>query len=86
MKVVLEELSKRFSAGVVAVDSINLEIEDGEFAVFLGPSGCGKTTTLRMIAGLERPDSGRIFIGDQLVNDVPPKHRRVAMVFQNFAM
>lgn len=85
MKVVLEELSKRFSGDVQAVDHIDLEIADGEFTVFLGPSGCGKTTTLRMIAGLERPDSGRIFIGDQLVNDVPPKHRRVAMVFQDFA-
>jgi multiple sugar transport system ATP-binding protein len=86
VKVVVEELSKQFAGNVQAVDHINLDIPDGEFTVFLGPSGCGKTTTLRMIAGLERPDGGRIFIGDQLVNDVPPKHRRVAMVFQNFAL
>lgn len=86
MKVVVEDLSKRFSGNVLAVDHVNLDIPDGEFAVFLGPSGCGKTTTLRMIAGLERPDSGRIFIGDQVVNHIPPKHRRVAMVFQNFAL
>jgi multiple sugar transport system ATP-binding protein len=69
-----------------AVKDVNLEVKDGEFLVLLGPSGCGKTTTLRMIAGLEKPTTGEIFIGDQLVNDLPPKDRDVAMVFQNYAL
>ena len=87
MKVVLKDLVKDFkSAETVAVNQINLEIEKGELAVLLGPSGCGKTTTLRMIAGLEQPDSGRITIAERDITDLAPKDRRVAMVFQNFSM
>jgi multiple sugar transport system ATP-binding protein len=87
MKVVLQDLVKKFPASdSIAVDHINLTIEDGELLVFLGPSGCGKTTTMRMIAGLETPDSGQIFIGERDVTYVAPKDRRVAMVFQNFSM
>jgi len=71
---------------VAAVSGFNLDIADGEFMVIVGPSGCGKTTTLRMIAGLERTTTGNIYIGDTLVNDVPPKDRDVAMVFQNYAL
>lgn len=81
----LEDLRKEYD-DVVAVNGASLEIEDGEFVVLVGPSGCGKSTTLRMIAGLESITSGRLMIGDQLVNDVPPKHRDVAMVFQNYAL
>src|SRR6201984_3035153 len=69
-----------------AVQGINLDIPDREFIVLVGPSGCGKSTTLRMIAGLEEATSGEIFIGDQLVNEVPPKDRDIAMVFQNYAL
>ncbi|AZQ77780.1 sn-glycerol-3-phosphate ABC transporter ATP-binding protein UgpC [Flaviflexus ciconiae] len=69
-----------------AVDSLNLEIEDGEFLVLVGPSGCGKSTSLRMLAGLEEVDQGRIFIGDKDVTDVTPKDRDIAMVFQNYAL
>lgn len=81
----LEDLRKEYD-DVVAVNGASLEIENGEFVVLVGPSGCGKSTTLRMIAGLESITSGRLLIGDQLVNDVPPKHRDVAMVFQNYAL
>ncbi|APD10222.1 MULTISPECIES: ABC transporter ATP-binding protein [Thermus] len=84
-KVKLEHVWKRFGK-VVAVKDFNLETEDGEFVVFVGPSGCGKTTTLRMIAGLEEVSEGKIYIGDRLVNDVPPKDRDIAMVFQNYAL
>jgi multiple sugar transport system ATP-binding protein len=69
-----------------AVKDVNLKVADGEFLVLLGPSGCGKTTTLRMIAGLEKPTTGDVYIGDELVNDVPPKDRDIAMVFQNYAL
>jgi multiple sugar transport system ATP-binding protein len=69
-----------------AVEDLNLTVEAGEFMVVVGPSGCGKTTTLRMLAGLERPSYGRIFIGDKLVNNVPPRFRDVAMVFQSYAL
>ena len=69
-----------------AVDQIDLEVADGEFLVLVGPSGCGKSTTLRMLAGLEEVNSGRILIGDRDVNDVPPKDRDIAMVFQNYAL
>lgn len=87
MKIVLKDLVKRFAlAETLAVDHVSLEIEDGELAVFLGPSGCGKTTTMRMIAGLEQPDGGQIFIGERNVTNLAPKDRRVAMVFQNFTM
>ncbi len=84
-EVVLEKLSKSFGR-VQAVSDISLTISDGQFITFLGPSGCGKTTTLRMIAGLEEPTSGRIYIDGKLVNDLPPKDRDVAMVFQAYAL
>ena len=87
MRVVLRDLIKNFAnSDHVAVNQINLVIEQGELAVLLGPSGCGKTTTLRMIAGLEQPDSGRIYIQERDITDLAPKDRRVAMVFQNFSM
>ena len=72
--------------GVVAVQEFNLEIQDKEFIVLVGPSGCGKSTTLRMIAGLEEISEGELYIGDRLVNDVAPKDRDIAMVFQNYAL
>lgn len=72
--------------GVIAVDDFNLEIKDKEFIVLVGPSGCGKSTTLRMVAGLEEISSGELYIDDRLVNDVPPKDRDIAMVFQNYAL
>lgn len=83
--VILRNVTKRFDA-VVAVDNINLEIADQEFLVLVGPSGCGKTTTLRMVAGLEEITEGEIFIGDQLVNNLEPKDRNIAMVFQSYAL
>src|SRR5437879_3975090 len=82
----LRNLVKKFSEEVVAVNNVNLDIEDKEFVVLVGPSGCGKTTTLRMVAGLEDISAGEIYIGDRLVNDVPPKDRNIAMVFQNYAL
>ncbi|MEM4871694.1 MAG: ABC transporter ATP-binding protein [Thermofilaceae archaeon] len=84
-RIEIKNLLKRFGR-VVAVNRISFEVKDGEFMVLLGPSGCGKTTTLRLIAGLETPDEGEIYIGDRLVNDLPPKDRDVAMVFQNYAL
>lgn len=84
-RVSLSAVSKRFG-DVVAVDDANIEAKDKEFVVLLGPSGCGKTTTLRCIAGLETPDEGNIYIGDALVNELPPKDRDVAMVFQSYAL
>src|SRR5436309_7834592 len=69
-----------------AVEDLNLRVNAGEFLVLVGPSGCGKTTTLRMLAGLERPSYGRILIGDKLVNNVSPRFRDVAMVFQSYAL
>jgi multiple sugar transport system ATP-binding protein len=84
-KVRLEHISKVFK-GSAAVKDVNLEVGEGEFLVLLGPSGCGKTTTLRMVAGLETPTDGDIFIGDALVNDVEPKDRDIAMVFQSYAL
>ena len=72
--------------GVVAVQEFNLEIKDREFIVLVGPSGCGKSTTLRMIAGLEEISDGELWIGDRLVNEVAPKDRDIAMVFQNYAL
>ena len=83
--VTLENVTKKYG-NFVAVDSINLEIKDHEFVVLVGPSGCGKTTTLRMIAGLIELSSGNIYIGDRLVNDLQPKDRDIAMVFQNYAL
>ena len=83
--VVLEHVTKRFG-NVVAVNDANFEIKDKEFMVLVGPSGCGKSTTLRMVAGLEEITEGNIYIGDVLVNDIPPKDRDIAMVFQNYAL
>jgi len=85
-KVVLKNVYKIYPGNVVAVKDVNLEIEDKEFVVLVGPSGCGKSTTLRMIAGLEEISSGELYIGDKLMNDVPPKDRDIAMVFQNYAL
>jgi len=84
-QVALRKIVKTFDR-TPAVQGIDLDIADREFIVLVGPSGCGKSTTLRMIAGLEEATSGEIFIGDQLVNDVPPKDRDIAMVFQNYAL
>jgi multiple sugar transport system ATP-binding protein len=85
-EVTLENVSKVYGESVVAVRDVNLDIRDGEFVVFVGPSGCGKTTVLRMIAGLEEITSGKVFIGGNIVNDLPPRDRDVAMVFQNYAL
>jgi multiple sugar transport system ATP-binding protein len=82
----LKHIYKKYPGGVTAVSDFNLEIKDKEFLVLVGPSGCGKTTTLRMVAGLEEISEGELFIGDQLVNDVAPKDRKIAMVFQNYAL
>ena len=84
-RVLLENVTKRFGP-VEAVSKACLEVKDKEFMVFVGPSGCGKTTTLRMIAGLEEVSEGKLYIGDQCVNDVHPKDRDIAMVFQNYAL
>ena len=84
-QVILKDLAKKFDE-VVAVRDVNLQIKDKEFMVLVGPSGCGKSTTLRMIAGLEEISSGEIYIGERLVNDLPPKDRDIAMVFQNYAL
>jgi len=90
-QVQLRNLTKVFTDNqskkeVTAVNKLNLEIHDGEFLVLVGPSGCGKTTALRMVAGLEEASSGEILIGDRVVNDVPPRDRNIAMVFQNYAL
>ena len=85
-KVSLQHISKIYPGGVKAVDDFNLEIADKEFIVLVGPSGCGKSTTLRMVAGLEEISEGELYIGDKLVNDVAPKDRDIAMVFQNYAL
>lgn len=82
----LRHIYKIYAGNVTAVKDFNLEIEDKEFVVFVGPSGCGKSTTLRMIAGLEEISKGELYIGDKLVNDVAPKDRDIAMVFQNYAL
>ncbi|MDK2878797.1 MAG: multiple sugar transport system ATP-binding protein [Thermoanaerobacteraceae bacterium] len=84
--VVLKNVCKIYPGGVKAVDNFNLDIADKEFVVLVGPSGCGKSTTLRMVAGLEEISSGELYIGEKLVNDVPPKDRDIAMVFQNYAL
>src|SRR3989339_1135050 len=86
-KVILEKIEKRFiNNPKPAVAEMSLEINDKEFVVLVGPSGCGKSTTLRMIAGLEEITSGRILIDDKVVNEIPPKDRDIAMVFQNYAL
>ena len=84
--VVLKNVSKVYEGGNSAVKDVNIHIKDREFVVLVGPSGCGKSTTLRMIAGLEEISSGELFIDDKLVNDVSPKDRDIAMVFQNYAL
>src|SRR5919201_7013481 len=81
----MDHVMKKFGE-VTAVNDLNIKVRDEEFLVLVGPSGCGKTTALRMVAGLEEQTSGDIFIGDRLVNDVPPKDRDIAMVFQNYAL
>jgi len=83
--VTYEHVTKRFG-NVVAVNDLHIQIPDREFLVFVGPSGCGKTTSLRLLAGLEELTEGNIYIGDRLVNDLPPKDRNIAMVFQNYAL
>src|SRR6185312_6444555 len=85
-QVQLQKVSKIYPGGMRAVDGIDLSIGDREFVVLVGPSGCGKSTTLRMIAGLEEITAGTIRIGERVVNDVPPKDRDIAMVFQNYAL
>ncbi len=82
----LKGIYKKYAGGVTAVSDFTLDIEDKEFIVLVGPSGCGKSTTLRMIAGLEEISDGELYIGDKLVNDVAPKDRDIAMVFQNYAL
>ncbi len=84
--VTLKGIYKKYAGGVVAVSDFNLEIKDKEFIILVGPSGCGKSTTLRMVAGLEEITEGELYIGDRLVNDVAPKDRDIAMVFQNYAL
>ena len=85
-QVLLDRVSKIYPGDVKAVDAIDLAIKDQEFVVLVGPSGCGKSTTLRMVAGLEEISDGTIRIGDRVVNNVPPKDRDIAMVFQNYAL
>ncbi len=84
--VILKNISKSFEGGIYAVKDVNVEVHDKEFIVLVGPSGCGKTTTLRMIAGLEEISEGDLYIDDKRVNDISPKHRDIAMVFQNYAL
>lgn len=85
-EVILKDVCKVYDGNVLAVDKVNIEVKDREFVVLVGPSGCGKSTTLRMIAGLEDISSGELLIDGKLVNDVPPKDRDIAMVFQNYAL
>jgi multiple sugar transport system ATP-binding protein len=85
-QVILQQVSKTYPGGVIAVHPLDLHIAHGEFAVLVGPSGCGKSTTLRMIAGLEEITGGTVSIGDRVVNDIEPRDRNIAMVFQNYAL
>jgi multiple sugar transport system ATP-binding protein len=85
-RVIFDQVTKRYAGNVEAVKDLNMEIEDQEFLVLVGPSGCGKSTAMRMVAGLEEISEGRIIIGDRVVNDLPPKDRNVAMVFQSYAL
>ncbi|MGQ4834122.1 MAG: ABC transporter ATP-binding protein [Candidatus Asgardarchaeia archaeon] len=84
-RVLLKDVTKRYGS-FTAVDRINFEVKDGEYVTLLGPSGCGKTTTLKLIAGLRKPDEGEIWIGDMLVNEIPPEDRDIGFVFQHFAI
>src|ERR671935_217141 len=85
-EITLEQLTKVYGDGTRAVSDLDLEIADGEFVVLVGPSGCGKTTALRMVAGLEPITEGRVLIGGEVVNKLPPKDRDIAMIFQNYAL
>ncbi len=85
-RIALDHVEKVYSGGAKALDDLSLEVRDGEFMVFVGPSGCGKSTALRSIAGLEEITGGTVSIGDRVVNDLPPKDRDIAMVFQNYAL
>src|SRR5215208_5790281 len=85
-EITLENVNKIYGDGTHAVRDLNMEVGDGEFVVFVGPSGCGKTSALRMVAGLEEISGGTVKIGDEVVNDLPPKDRDLAMVFQNYAL
>src|SRR5919206_332219 len=85
-EIALEKVTKVYGDGTRAVQELDLEIADGEMVVLVGPSGCGKTTALRMVAGLEDITDGRVRVGDTVVNDLPPKDRDIAMVFQNYAL
>jgi multiple sugar transport system ATP-binding protein len=85
-QIIIDHVEKVYSGGVKALDALTLDVKDGEFMVLVGPSGCGKSTALRSIAGLEEITGGKIMIGDRVVNDLPPKDRDIAMVFQNYAL
>jgi multiple sugar transport system ATP-binding protein len=84
--VTLRDATKRYPDGVIGAEDVNLEIRDGEFLILVGPSGCGKTTSLEMIAGLQKPTTGEVMIGGEVVNEVPPQDRDLAMVFQDYAL
>ena len=85
-EVILDKVKKVYEGGIIAVQESSLHINDREFMVLVGPSGCGKSTTLRMIAGLEDITEGTIYIGGRVINDIAPKDRDIAMVFQNYAL
>ncbi|MCL4528781.1 MAG: ATP-binding cassette domain-containing protein, partial [Chloroflexi bacterium] len=84
--VTYDHVTKKFGDSMIAVNDLNINVDDKEFLVLVGPSGCGKTTALRCLAGLEEITEGNIKIGDRVVNDVPPKDRDIAMVFQSYAL
>ena len=84
--IMFEHLTKTYPNGFISVDDVTLKIQDGEFVVFHGPSGCGKSTILRMIGGLEDITSGKIYLGDELLNDILPRDRKLAMAFQNYLL
>ena len=85
-QIIMDHVEKAYAGGIKAINDLSLDIADGEFMVLVGPSGCGKSTALRSIAGLEEITAGTITIGDRVVNDLPPKDRDIAMVFQNYAL
>ena len=85
-EVAFQGVAKVYPDGTRAVDDLSLDVEDGEFMVLVGPSGCGKTTALRMVAGLEKISEGAVRIGERVVNNVPPRDRDIAMVFQSYAL